>query len=352
MFNEENSFFIKQKFLEATKNILEKNLNILDEPFIKNKIVFVYDLNSNLSTILSESYISNLKEYENLDIEIINFDDINKDKLKENLLSLKENSTVILVQSTNFRLEDFRIRLSLHKNNVWCLEHNHLVYIKDYEIKNYLSSLEYKTPYYDELSEKLKNISDWANKLKVVSKNWNILEIEGWFEDMKQNTWNYKWKNRWWTLPFWENFSESKDFSKVNWKLSIRAYPWLDLSVNFVECFDIIIKESLVIWYSENTPKEFIEILEMIKKSEDNEVYLRELWFWLNPWISWDKTLTDVNAFERMAWFHVSLWKKHGIYRKKFHRKITGRYHIDIFPDVDYIKFDENIIFEKWNYIL
>jgi hypothetical protein len=90
----------------------------------------------------------------------------------------------------------------------------------------------------------------------------------------------------------------------------------------------------------------------MIKKNEDDEIYLRELGFWLNPGITWDKTLADVNAFERIAWFHMSLWKKHWIYRKKFHRKITQRYHIDIFSDTDKIYFDDKLIFENEKYII
>jgi aminopeptidase len=107
---------MKENFLEATRNILEKNLNILDEPFVQNKLVLVYDKNSKLSVLLSESYISNLENYKNLDIELIDFDEVDKEELKNKLLSLKENSTVILVQSTNFRLDNFRIRLNLHNS--------------------------------------------------------------------------------------------------------------------------------------------------------------------------------------------------------------------------------------------
>jgi hypothetical protein len=188
--------------------------------------------------------------------------------------------------------------------------------------------------------------------MKIVCKNWDILNLEWWFEDMKQNTWDYTWKNRWWSFPIWENFTEIKDFSKMSGSLSIRAYPTMKMEVVFPKVFSLEIKESLIVWYSENTPKEFVEILEMIKNSEDSEIYARELWFGLNNWITWEKTLNDVNAFERVAWFHVSLWKKHWIYRKKFHRKITQRYHIDIFPDIDYIEFDGKKIFEKEKYII
>lgn len=344
---------MNQKLLKATKHILEDNLEILKEPYNKNKVVLVYDNNSKLASILAEAYIENLKKYKNIDSEIIDFNTIAKDSLRKKLLNLKSNSTVILVQSTNFRLENFRIRLSLHKAWIWCLEHNHLAYIKDNQIENYIDAIEYKTPYYTELSTKLKNISDKANKLTIISKNKDKLIFEWWFEDMKQNTWDYSWKNRWWTMPIWENFTEIKDFTNANWKISIRAYPDTQMNIHILDNpFVLKIKESKVISWSKNTPEEFIEILEKIKQSEDEEIYLRELWFWLNPWIKWNKVLNDVNAFERMAWFHMSLWKKHWIYRKKFSRKIIQRYHIDIFSDTDKIYFDDKLIFKDEQYII
>lgn len=353
---------MQNKLLQATKHILEDNLEILKEPYNKNKVVLVYDNDSKLASILAEAYIENLNKIkksfsfrgEDLDrvVEIINFNKIKKDDLKEKLISLKENSTVILVQSTNFRLEDFRIRLTLHKAWVWCLEHNHLAYIKDDEIKNYVDVIEYKTPYFKELSAKLKEISDNANTLTIISKNGEKLVFEWWFEDMKQNTWDYTWKNRWWTFPIWENFTEIKDFKKANWQISIRAFPDTQMLVHYCEPFILDIKESLVVSWSSNTPKEFVEILEMIRQNENGEIYLRELGFWLNNWISWEKKLSDVNAFERIAWFHMSLWKKHWIYRKKFPRKVTQRYHIDIFSDTDKIYFDDKLIFENEKYII
>lgn len=341
---------MKQKFLNATKNILEKNLKILEKPYSENKVILVYDLDSPLSREISEWYIENLKNNKNS--EIINFNQINKEKLQKKLLELKENSSIILVQSSNFRIENFRIRMTLHKMWIWCLEHNHLKYILDNQIENYADAIEYKTPYYDKLSEKLKYISDSSNQLKIISKDKSELIFSWGFEDMKQNTGNYEWKNRGGTFPIWENFTEILDFKKANWKVWIRAFPNEKLQVEFPEVFYLDIKESLVVWYSENTPKYFIEILEKIKKSEDGEIYLRELWFGLNNWITWEKPLSDVNAFERIAGFHMSLWKKHWIYRKKFWRKITQRFHIDIFVDTDKIFFDEKLIFENEKFVI
>jgi len=183
---------IKNKFEEVTKNILEKNLKILEQPFCEKKVVLVYDDDSKLSKILGEAYAENLISFypqgalrscEERDAlkaerfiinsEIIEFNKINKEILKEKLMNLEVDSTVVLVQSTSFRLDDFRLRLNLKNQWVWCIEHNHLWYIKDSEIETYADSIEYRTRFYIELSEKLKNKFDKTNKILVVSKNWD-----------------------------------------------------------------------------------------------------------------------------------------------------------------------------------
>jgi hypothetical protein len=45
---------IEQKYLEATKNILEKNLKIYDDRYKDFTIVLVYDLESPISRELSK----------------------------------------------------------------------------------------------------------------------------------------------------------------------------------------------------------------------------------------------------------------------------------------------------------
>lgn len=340
---------LEKLVIQATKDILEKNMQILHEKIKNKKIVLVYDLNSELSKIISFWYIENLKN--NPNAEIIFFDDIDKIVLREKLFSLDEFSTVILVQSTNFRLEDFRIRMSLQHRNIWWIEHNHLFYIKDKEIPNYINAISYKSDYYKILSNNLKNKIEKANTLKIVSDNKTELFIKWGFEEMKQNTWNYELNNRYWTLPMWENFTESKDFTKVNWELYILAYPWEDFQVRFCEPFKLEIKESILTCNDKKAPEEFLQLLEKIAKSEWN-VMMRELGFGLNSAISMKNTLSDVNAFERMSWFHISLWKKHNIYRKKLQKDIVQRFHIDIFPQTNKIYCDDELIFENWNYLI
>ena len=341
---------INDKLLKATKNILEKNLNIKESPYSDNEILLVYDLESPLSKLVADAYIKNL---DNIDSEIIDINTVNKEELIKRLWALKEHSTVILVQSTNFRLDNFRIRLQLHNNGVWCLEHNHLLYMKGDEYETYADAISYMTPYYDEISNKLKDLADNAEEMKFICHNWSVMTIKGWFDNMKQNTWNYEWKKRWGTLPIWENFNEATDFDSVNWELSILIYPWMDFQINKADKpFTIKINKSFITCNDKNAPKEFIELLDLIKASEDNEVMLRELWFGLNPNITNEKQLADVNFFERKEWFHVSIWKKHQIYRKKIHKSVVQRYHIDIFPDIKEIYVGDKKIFENDKYII
>lgn len=336
--------------LQATKDILEKNLYLKHPEICGKKIVLVYDTNSQLAELISTWYIENLKEYSN--VEIILFQEEKGSELKEKLLWLEAYSTVILVQSTNFRLENFRIRLLLQQKNVGCIEHNHLSYIKPSQTKTYLEAISYQSDYFQEVSDYLKHTFDRGNTLKIISSNGSLFEISWGFEDMKQNTGKFSLDNRYATYPIGENFTEARDFLKVNGELYIQAFPWEDLQVIFPEKpFPISISNSLISYQEENIPKEFLSTLEKIKEAE-GEIMMRELWFWLNRAISFEFPLSDVNAFERISWFHLSLWKKHGVYRKKMSKDIVQRYHIDIFPDVEKIFVDDKLIFEKGKHFL
>ena len=116
---------------EATKNILEHNLQIYNPKIVWKKVVLIYDLDSILSKLIANWYIENLKNYPNA--EIIEFCKYSPSEIKEKILSLEEYSAVIMVESTNFRLEEFRIRMSLQHRNIAWIEHNHLTYIKETE---------------------------------------------------------------------------------------------------------------------------------------------------------------------------------------------------------------------------
>ena len=339
-----------QKLDIATKNILLKNMQLQDDIYNSKPVVLVYDTQSYLSKIIWESYTKNMQSFK--DARIYIFEEHEKTELKDMLLSLPEDASVFLVQSTSFRLDDFRIRLNL--NNAWvgCLEHAHLWYMKEDQIENYIDSLEYNTPYYEMLSDKMKDIFEMWDTLEMKTKDGSVLRAEWWFEEMKRNTGDYTNKRRWWGFPIWENFTEALDFERVNGCFSVYAYPDETFQVQFCEPFRVEIKNSILTCNDEKCPSEFMQILEKIRLGEGWKVFVRELWFGMNTWISKEKRLSDVGAFERVSWFHLSLWKKHNIYRKKFHKDITQRFHIDIFPDVESIAVDGKLIFAEGKYII
>ena len=342
---------MKEKLYQATADILIKNMQVLDADFIWKPVICVFDTHSELSKLLAEWYENTIKDIENA--QMIDFDSLPKEELKEKLMSLPEWATVILVQSTNFRLDDFRIRLNLNNQGVGCLEHNHLWYLPSEHTENYIDSIVYNSDYYEELSDKMHEVFSTGNKLEMQTVSWDILTVEWGFEQMKRNTGDYTGKKRGWTFPIGENFTEAKDFLRVNGSFTVFAYPDERFQVQFAdEPFRLEVRESLITCDDPKCPQVFRDLLDQIAASEDGEVHMRELGFGMNTGISKQKRLSNIWAYERVTGFHMSLWKKHNIYRKKFHKSITQRYHIDIFPDVDTIRVDGKMIFQDWKYVL
>jgi hypothetical protein len=79
------------------------------------------------------------------------------------------------VQSTNFRLSTFRIRLELFHRGIHVVEFNHLAYIPESEFKTFTSSLEYHTPEYVRLQNIIGSYTEKAENTRVQSVNGDIL---------------------------------------------------------------------------------------------------------------------------------------------------------------------------------
>lgn len=339
---------LEQLAYDATRDILEKNLQIFHEKTIDKKILFIYDLDSPLSRLISAWYIAHLKDLPNA--EIILFQEDQKEELKAKILELWDYDTNILVQTTNFRLEKFRIRMSLQQRGAAGIEHNHLWYMKEHEVENYLRAISHKTDFLQQLSDTLKNRIEAGQTLRVVSLDGKELQISWGFEEMMQNTGNFPLEERYATYPVGENFTESKIFENVNGELYINAFPDMNFQVQFVEPFLVKIEKSILTCDDPNAPKDFLDLLEKISADEWH-VMMRELGFGINPDISFTHTLSDVSAFERMMGFHISLWKKHNIYRRKLHKDILQKYHIDIFPVVQEMYVDDVLMYQNGKFL-
>ncbi len=246
--SENSSFFISLEFsffsfiLFIMNIILTKNLSdILTKNFYPTPLrcSVIFDRDNPLTILLTETYCKILWdqcEYKEVTKE-------NTKEIKDYLLSLQKWSLVILVQSTNFRLSDFRIRLELFHRWIDVLEHNHLAYIKEYEWERFFASLTYRTPQYKKMfAEVCAGISEKAGAT-ITMRNGESLVF--WpLEAPRLNSGDYTDSEyRWGTFPIGEIFSEAIDLESVNGTMQIFGYPRDDFQMEFTQPFNVFVKK-------------------------------------------------------------------------------------------------------------
>jgi leucyl aminopeptidase (aminopeptidase T) len=320
-----------------------KNLSDILQDAIKiqstERALVLYDKVAPLAQILTDGYRRALPEAEFLDI-----DSVTPEEAIEKMRSMKSGDLVVLVQSMNFRLNEFRIRIELFSRNLKTIEHIHLARMSEDQFETYIHSLAYDKEYYRPLGHALKRKMDLAKQVVVECFGGTKLVYEAPMEDAKMNIGDYtEMKNVGGTFPIGEVFTETTDFKKVNGEVMIFGYADANHRVKIVEPFVAQIKESILT--APNAPEDFQEILKMIQESE--EVTVREFGLSLNPSMSKNVVVNDITAYERQLGLHISLGAKHAIYPKPgFHRK-KGRYHVDVFIDIERISVDEEAIFSE-----
>ena len=310
-----------------------------DNPHLneQNRIITAHNIDENKRVGLDHHEVMKT----NIDAVII---DPQIDILKNDLISLPPWSIVVLVQSTNFRLSTFRIRLELFHLGIHVIEFNHLAYIPENEFDTFTDSLLYQTPEYVRKQEILGSLISRAQSTLIQSVNGEYLVF--WpLENIRGNTGDYsRTVNKWGTFPLGEVFTESIDLNSLNGKCLIESYPREDFSVDHCPPFELIIENGRVL-ASEDFPAPFAKLYNWIVQYEW-EVMVRELGMGLNTAITTATPLSDINFYERKIWVHLSLGKKHGIYGKKLPKAEIQRFHIDVFIALESIYIDETNIFE------
>ena len=350
-----------ERIEQLISDIVLKQMGCKDE-----KIVVVFDADCELSQKIHQAH---RKVTPNA--EFIKYNPEKNQELRDHLMGLPEGSSVFLIQSVSFRIENFRIRLSLFHKGIGCLEYSHLAwYDEKNEGDNFLEALEWQGEEFYRLATQINERMIEDDTLKVYSgKNGehvlNFGKMEtGFINDGRF----YQQKNRGGSVVCGEIFSEAVDLRGVQGEISINCYP--DERFRIVECepFTLTITDGVISHWSENTPDLVVSsIIERIKESETDEegnpeVMVREAGFGLNPKLSLQKQICFVSTFERQAGFHISVGKKHPIYRKKFDKTVVQRYHIDIFADLYKItsekkdeatgEISETVIYENGKYQL
>ncbi len=312
------------------------------------KAILVYDNGAALSKLLAETYRQALPKDLHLD-----YDALTPEKILEEINALSPGNLVILVQSSSFRLDAFRIRVHLFKQGLKVIEHPHLGRVLDSEIPSYIHSLAYDRDYYLKVGHSLKKKLDAAQRVTVKFGDSELI-YNGPFEESKLNIGDFsQLKNVGSQFPIGEVFSELKDLTKLNGKVSLFAFGDRIFSVYDATANPVLvtIQEGRVVKV-ENSNEEFDAVLEDIRAHE-KEIWVRELGFGMNKAFTRQKQIRrDVGIYERMCGVHLSLGSKHALYPKEGFRKKDVKYHVDVFAEVDVVEIDNEIIFEKGAYVL
>jgi len=323
---------------------------LLDEVFHhtqQHRAVLVYDTTCSLSKILSEAYKHCLPEATHID-----FNEESAENILAVFAELGPSDLVVLVQSTSFRLDAFRMRVELFKRKIKVIEHPHLSRLSENEVGYYIDALEYDASYYRGVGHALKEKIDGASK-GVIDSGDEFLVYDTPFESAKLNIGDYsQMVNTGGQFPIGEVFTEAQDLRAVNGRLNIFSFGDVTYKVNIPERPITLIIENGQVVDCENSTEAFDEILFNIKRDEGGVVWVRELGLGMNRAFSKTRIVADTGSYERMCGIHVSLGAKHGIYGKPGFKRRDGRYHVDVFADTKSFKLDDEVIYKEGGWIV
>jgi hypothetical protein len=304
------------------------------------KALVVADARSGLSALLASAYRRCLP-----DAAFLDFDAAGPGAVRAAFEGLSPGDLVVLVQSSSFRLETFRVRLELFKRGLKVIEHPHLERMRGEEARLYVDALAYDPGYYRGVGRALKARIDAAREI-VLDTGGEALVFPGPFEDAKLNVGDYRgMRNVGGLFPIGEVFTEAKDLEAVSGRLRVSIFADVDFMANRPERpATLIVEAGRVVGAGDATP-ELERVLADIR-ADEGEVWVRELGFGLNRAFSPDRMVRDIGTLERMCGVHLSLGAKHAVYPKPNFRRKDGRHHVDVFAATADVRIDGESVWD------
>ncbi len=306
----------------------------------------VHDARTDLSRALAEGYRRNLPG-----AEFIDFDQVTPDFVLAAFRRMQPGDLVVLVQSTNFRLEAFRIRVELFKLGLKVIEHVHLSRMPGEQGEHYIEALAYDPAYYRGVGKALKARIDAAASATVHSGG-EVLTFASPFESAKLNVGDYSGMNNvGGQFPIGEVFTEAQDLEAVGGKVRVHVFGDTSYLVNRPAApITLVIDKGRVVGTQGATP-EFERLLEIIRAGE-GEVWVRELGFGMNRAFTRERRVDDIGTYERMCGIHLSLGAKHGVYPKPGFKRKDARYHVDIFAVTEAVYLDDELVYKDGGWVV
>jgi len=303
--------------------------------------IIISDTQCPLAIALTEAYQRCLST-----ATFIDFNTVSPTDVLATFKALSPFDLVVLIQSTSFRLNDFRIRIELFEQSLKVIEHPHLSRMTGLEEIYYIESLAYDPVYFHGVGHTLKKLIDRANH-GIVDSDGEHLIFDSPFEPAKLNIGDYTdMKNIGGQFPIGEVFTEAKNLESVNGRVRIFAFADTSFTVNKPEKpLTLVVTKGRVTDVIDSTP-EFDKVLANIR-ADEGEIWLRELGFGMNRAFSQNRTVSDIGTYERMCGIHLSLGAKHGVYNKANFRRADTRHHVDIFAVTHLVYLDDIIVYEN-----
>ncbi|HED66389.1 MAG TPA: hypothetical protein ENJ09_12650 [Planctomycetes bacterium] len=327
--------------LEDARTHIRDVLTLAFEHRAQDPALVVGDGRCALSRLLAEAYRQCLP-----DARFLDFDEAGEDAVRSSFEELRAGSLVVLIQSTSFRLDAFRIRVELFRRSLKVIEHPHLARIRESEARTYVSALAYDPGYFRGVGTALKERVDRARSATLHSGGAPLVFPAG-LEPAKLNVGDYRaMRNVGGQFPIGEVFTESRDLAAVQGTVRIHAFGDSDFQVRFApEPFPLVIEDGRVT-RAPGAPAAFERVLADIHRDE-GQVWVRELGLGLNRALGMRTPVTDIGTFERMCGVHLSLGAKHPSYRKREIDRKRARHHVDVFPATDTLLLDDEVVFEE-----
>ena len=290
--------------------------------------LIVSDGNSELAVILTEAYRHCLP-----DAQELGFDSVSAASILEAFAALPPGALVVLIQSTSFRLAEFRIRVELFKRGLKVIEHPHLARMLATEYPAYIDALAYDPAYYRGIGAELKRRIDSASGA-ILESGGERLVYESGFEPAKLNTGDYSnLANVGGQFPIGEVFTEPLDLERVHGRVRLFVFGDVDFNVNVPPApIGLEIARGKVVNVFDSTP-DFDRVIAQIRAEE--ELWVRELGFGMNRALTPERRVSDIGTYERMCGIHLSLGAKHGVYAKPNLSRRHSRFHVDVFAVTD-----------------
>ena len=327
----------------ATQNISD-TLTIALEHTDARAALLIADARTELSRLLVEAYRLCLPR-----AELLFFDEAGPDAVKEAFARLREHDLAVLIQSSVFRIPEFRTRVELFRRGIKVIEHSNLDRMAAHEVEHYIAALAYDPAYYRGVGHALKARMDAANSVRIESAG-ECLDFSGPLEPAKLNIGHFSGLNNVGSLfPIGEVFSEAQKLEQVSGRVTLYAFTDTSFRLNVPEApITLLVERGRVAQALGSTP-DFDQVLSSIR-ADEGEVWLRELGFGMNRAFSRERRVTDVGAFERVCGVHLSLGARHGVYKKPELKRREARHHVDTFVITDRVLLDGEVVYDagKW----